>query len=229
MPLTLKQHTYEVIRGKLLGGTLKPGSRLSDDHLARELGISRSPVREAINQLASEGLLELRPRSGAYVKEPDPDELEELYELREALEGFAARKAATRIDRAGQAELDRLCRDMRAVVEECRARPTKIADADLVQRFLANDLEFHKVILSAAGNGRMTKLVADFKILTRVFGYVPVDHDLPLMANSYLYHKRVAQAVRRRDARAAGSWMVKHIRAAKHIVLEGYRRRTAGG
>ena len=105
-PLTLKQHAYEVIRTKILSGVLKPGSRLSDELLARELGISRSPVREAISQLASEGMVDYRPRTGAYVKGPDRCELEELYEIREPLERYAARKAAAGISPEGIARLE---------------------------------------------------------------------------------------------------------------------------
>src|SRR5262249_13718985 len=204
-PLTPKQHTYEVIRAKILSGDLKPGTRLSDDLLARELGISRSPVREAISQLASEGMVDYRPRTGAYVKAPDRCELEELYELREPLERFAAKRAAARINPEGITELQRLCTAMRAFIAECRALPSQTATAELTQQFHANDLAFHAVILDAAGNSRLKKLVTDFKILTRIFSFVPFELDLRVMRSTYRDHRRVLQAIERRDGRAHGA------------------------
>jgi DNA-binding GntR family transcriptional regulator len=208
---------------------LKPGNRLSDDLLARELGISRSPVREAISQLASEGMVDYRPRTGAYVKGPDRGELEELYEIREPLERYAARKAAAGISPEGIARLRELCSAMRALVQECRSLPTQTASAGLTQRFLADDLAFHTVILDAAGNGRLKKLVTDFKILTRVFGFVPIEHDLRVLRCTYRDHRRVLRAIERRDGRAAGACMARHIRSAKRLVLAGYERWLASG
>ena len=218
-PLTLKQHTYEVIRAKILSGSLKPGSRLSDDLLARELGISRSPVREAISQLASEGMVDYRPRTGAHVKETDRCELNELYEIRAPLERYAAQRAAARISPEGIAELQRLCAAMRACVRECRALPTQTATGELTQQFLTNDMAFHVVILDAAGNGRLKKLVTDFKILTRIFGFEPFELDLRLMHSTYRDHLRVLRAIEQHDGRAAGAGMARHIRSAQRLSL----------
>jgi DNA-binding GntR family transcriptional regulator len=226
--LTLKQHAYKIIRDKLLTGVVKPGSRLSDDLLAREMGISRSPVREAISQLASEGLVEHRPRSGAYVKQPDRRELEELFEIRESLERYAARKAALSIRTDGVSRLLQLCAEMRTFVQECRAAPTKTATPDLVRRFLANDLDFHTIILDASGNSRLTKLVTDFKLLTQIFAFSrAVEHDLHVMISTYRYHRRIARAFQGRDAKAAAAWMARHIRNAKDMVLAGYAKGVA--
>jgi DNA-binding GntR family transcriptional regulator len=229
MPPTLKQHAYQVIRDKLLQGSLKAGTRLSDDVLAQEMGISRSPVREAITQLASEGLVEHRPRTGAFVKQPDRRELEELYEIREALEQYAVRQAALRIGAADLARLRELCDEMRGFVRECRKAPMAVAPPDLVQRFLANDLAFHTVLVGAAGNQRLTKLLTDFKILIQVFGFVPVEHDARVLATTCRAHGHIARAVAQHDARAAGLWLGRHIRAAKRIVLAGYDRAAERG
>jgi DNA-binding GntR family transcriptional regulator len=226
--LTLKQHAYQVIRDKLLTGVVKPGSRLSDDVLAREMGISRSPVREAISQLASEGLVEHRPRSGAYVKQPDPRELSDLFEIRQSLERYAARKAAQHMSPEGVSRLVQLCDEMRGFVRECRASATKTATPDLVRRFLRNDLAFHTIILDASGNSRLTKLVTDFKLLTQIFAFTrAVEHDLRIMTSTYRYHRRIAQAFQGRDVKAAGAWMARHIRNAKDMVLAGYQKWVA--
>ena len=226
MTLTLKQHAYQVIREKLLNGEFDPGGRLSDDALARELGISRSPVREAISQLSTEGLVTHRPRSGAYVREPTPDELRELYEIREALEAKAAGMAAERMDENQVAELQQLCDQMRKLAVRCRKRKDRIADASLTDQFLANDLEFHLAILRGAQNQRMLQMVHDFKLMTRVFGNVSVVHNLEIIARSYRHHVTVLKAIRSRDSAAAMEWMTRHISIAREYVLNGITKQT---
>lgn len=225
MPLTLKQHAYQVILNKLLEGALSPGVRLSDDALSRELGISRSPIREAISQLSTEGLVEHRPRSGAFVKSLDRKELEELYDLREALEGHAAGKAAQLISPTALDELSEIVEDMRTIAFECRSLSTHVAGNELTEKFLANDLKFHMAILQAAGNQRLLNLVRDLRIMSRVFGFVPVDHDLRVITSTYRYHATIVRAFERRDSAAAQSWMVGHIRSARTVVLAGYDQR----
>lgn len=221
MVLTLKEHVYQILLEKLECGAVPPGERLSDEALAKEIGVSRSPVREAINQLASKGLVEYRPRRGSFVKLPDREEMEQLYEARIALESFAAAKAAERADDASLAKLEKLHEDLLGTVRECRRRPGKVADQELTDRFLKIDLDFHLHILTMAGNPKILAMVHDCKILIRVFGHVPIEHDLRLMANTYRQHSSILKSIRRRDPGAATEWMVDHIRAARTAVLGG--------
>jgi len=221
MMLTLKEHVYQIILEKLERGDVPPGGRLSDEALAKEIGVSRSPVREAINQLASKGLIEYRPRRGSFMKLPDRKEMEQLYETRVALEGFAAAKAAERVDEASLAQLEGLNRDLLDAVKQCRCHPDKMADQELTDRFLAVDLDFHLRILAVAGNPKILEMVHDCKILIRVFGHVPIEHDLRLMANTYRQHSRVLRSIRRRDAEGARNSMLRHIVAACDAVLAG--------
>jgi len=225
--LTLKEHVYRIILEKIETGVLPPGGRLSDDALAREIGVSRSPVREAIGQLASRGLVEYRPRRGSFVKLPDREELEQLYEVRIALEGFAAAKAAQRVDAAGLERLSQLNWDLRQTVRECRGRPGAVADGELTDRFLHVDLQFHLAVLEVAGNPKIMDMVHDCKILIRVFGHVPVEHDLRLMSNTYRQHSSIVRSIRGRDPEAARNAMTRHIQAACAAVLAGYDRCTS--
>ena len=207
MPLTLKQHAYKLIRKRVLSGSIPPGGRLSDDSLAKELKISRSPVREAISQLTSEGLVEHRPRSGAYVRLPEPRELEEWYETRAALEGFGVMRAAERITDQQLTELRRLCEEMAAVVKKVQELPHQVADNKLRERFLALDLTFHMLILEASGNRWMLRIVEDCKLMTTVFGHVRIDHDLRLLSRSHLGHVRIARRWPDiKGSRRGGSW-----------------------
>jgi DNA-binding GntR family transcriptional regulator len=220
--LTLKQHAYQAIRQKLESGHMTAGDRLSDIALASELGISRSPVREAISQLASEGLVEYRPRCGAFIKAAKRREMEELYEVRMALEGFAAGKAAQLSNEEQVAELDRLQQELMATVRECRQRPNQVADQELTDRFLAADLRFHWQILHIAGNSKMISIVEDCKILIRAFSHVPVKHDLPLLSASVRQHAAILEAIRRHEIEAARHNMTEHIAMASALVLREY-------
>src|ERR1700742_2986218 len=87
----------DAIRDGILQGRLRPGDRLKEDMIAKELEVSRTPVREAIAMLQAEGLLDAQQHRGAQVRSYPPGELEEIYDLRGILEGYAARRAATRI------------------------------------------------------------------------------------------------------------------------------------
>src|SRR5687768_10993991 len=104
-PFNLRQQAYERIRDLLRSGRLEPGARLSTLELSRRLGISRTPIREALSKLSSDGVVREVPGFGAYVHAPDARELAEVYGLREALEAYAAREAAANIT---DGELDRL-------------------------------------------------------------------------------------------------------------------------
>ncbi|MCG8586726.1 MAG: GntR family transcriptional regulator, partial [Pirellulales bacterium] len=107
MHTTFKQRAYEHIRQGMLTGRLLPGARLSNRALANEIGASLIPVREAISQLVSEGLAEHRPRMGAFVMQVDREELAELYDLREALECHAIRRAVADLTDVDLEEMQR--------------------------------------------------------------------------------------------------------------------------
>ena len=220
--LTLKQHAYDFIRQKLERGECDPGGRLSDDALAKEIGVSRSPVREAISQLASEGLVEHRPRCGAFVRVPDRQEIAELYEAREALEGFAAARVAEQIEPHQQQILDQHHDRLRELLVGQSATPSADVRTSLADAFLTMDLEFHAALLRIANNNKIIQLVRDFQILTRGF------HQTNLALNTSRYHKtleeheQILEAIRARDPLAAKQAMESHLRSARLSVLRGY-------
>jgi DNA-binding GntR family transcriptional regulator len=218
--LTLKEHAYRVIRERLEGGGVRAGSRLSDNALAKEFGISRGPVREAINQLASEGLIESRPRRGAFVRKLSRRELDELYEVRAALESFAASKAAMVATDKQLAELQRLHQKVLETVKDCRSMPNQIADEKLTTRFLASDMQFHIQIIDSVGNQKLTEMVKSCKILIRVFTHTHVEHDLRLMVDSAEQHASIIDAIRRHDSSAARDLMMSHILTAGKYISE---------
>src|SRR5689334_1471164 len=106
----LKHRAYTHIRRKIVDGQIAAGQRLSEVQLAKDIGISRTPVREAVHLLASQGMVELLPGYGAFVPLPDADDLRDLFGLREALECYAVQEAAARVTAEQLRELSELCR-----------------------------------------------------------------------------------------------------------------------
>ena len=119
--LPLTKQAYDHIQGEILAGRLSAGSQISEKKIADELGISRTPVGEAIRSLATEGWVEQLPRRGTVVRDFTRREVIELYELREALETFAAGKAAALITDATLTRMDRYCDEMRRLAEDLAA------------------------------------------------------------------------------------------------------------
>jgi DNA-binding GntR family transcriptional regulator len=200
----------ELIRDAIVEGRLEPGRRLKEEELARELGISRTPVREALLVLQAEDLVSATPNRGAVVRSHDAEELDDLYELRSLLEGHAARRAAERATPEQIALLRASCERFAAV-----------ADDDLAG-LVRENLVFHDAILGMAGSARLASMVG--KVIK-----------LPLVYNSYRwyspeqkrisveYHRRIVSAFAAGDAPAAERIMRDHVLAARHVLVARLR------
>ena len=138
----------ELIREAIIDGRLEPGRRLKEEELARELGISRTPIREALLMLQAEGLVDAIPNRGAMVRVHNAEDLEDLYQLRALLEGYAARRAGTRITDEQLDELRASCDRFDALDSETELR-------ELVRE----NMVFHSTILDIAGSARLAGMV----------------------------------------------------------------------
>lgn len=219
---SLSQVAYDHIRNMLARGAFGSAGELSEPGLALELGISRTPVREAIRQLASEGLLEQRPRRGTFVCQPSRRDLEEIYQVRLLLEPFAAAQAARLIDRAGLQELQEALEAMQALTRKCKSALDKGCAERLLPEYAGHDLAFHRALLGASANNRICKVVADARVLTQAVAY-PQDSPagaLPSMVRADREHARIFQSVKRRDAAAAEDAMRFHLSRGRDSVLE---------
>ena len=213
MPPQLKHLTVEYLREKIVSGTWPPGHRLSDFALSREIGISRTPIREAISQLAAEGLVELFPHEGAFVRRLDLADILELYELREALECHCARKAAGLEER--DSLLARMRRDLDAMRDLERALPAgapflSAADTETERRC---DLDFHQSLIEAADNARIAKIVSEARLLARLFSLMEREMRSGILRSTIEFHRALLDAVERGDGDAAESAMRRHIRS----------------
>ncbi len=217
--VSLAQKAYEHLQEGVLSGRLRSGTVISEAGLARELGISRTPVGEAIRQLVREGLVEQVPRYGTIVKSIDRQELIDLYEMREALESFAAAKAAECITEPTLARLQQYVDVMENIDKELRVAGSVELDEPSLRRFLAADMASHMLISEAPGNRRMTEVVKNMRTVSRIFRMRRAPHQLPVVHKAYEYHRLILDALRSRDAEAARRHMSDHIAAGKRETL----------
>jgi DNA-binding GntR family transcriptional regulator len=207
----------ELLRNAIVDGTLAPGQRLKEEELARSLGISRTPVREALVMLQAEGLIDAPPNRGAMVRSHSVDELDDLYQLRALLEGHAARRAAAHAD-------EELVTDMWASCKRFDKLVSKGEVSDLVQE----NLTFHMLILEAAGSERLE-------------GIVRMVTDLPLVYRSYIwyspdqrkislhYHQQLTRALESRDGERAELVMKEHVFEARDVLVARMRELSEDG
>lgn len=191
------------LRQRLLSGELKPGSPLSQSHIAGEYGVSRIPVRDALQVLAGEGLVDLRP-SVAVVRELSISELQELYELRGAVEPMLTRLAVPNVGRAEIAKMTML-------VESMESGPPP---AD----WLRFNARFHRLIYSCADRPRAIELIDQLRRLTDRYLYlhVGVFGDMDHLHDE---HRRILAAARTHDASAAAELTRLHLATSHEMIL----------
>ncbi len=218
----LAQLAYEHLQEQLWSGGLTAGEKISEATVAATLGMSRTPVREAIRRMESEGVVTQVPSSGTYVTVPERAEIVEAYEVRMAIESFAVRKAAKRMKPAQVLELQRLCDDMREAIREFRDSKAGVMTGKPLRRYLNADLAFHLLLLKAAENRRALTIFGDVNLRSAIFGCHSHERDLHHVAWVWLHHARVARSVRRRDAVAAQRWLESHMQQSMDAALHAH-------
>ncbi len=224
---SLSDRAYQHIQRKLLSGEWGAGDVLSELAVAREVGMSRTPVREAFRMLEQEGVLEQVPRYGTRVKALERRDLVELFELREALEPYAVAQAAGRLNEADAHTLETLCREMKAVAEEMKRKGRSSPDAAMMKRLMSADMAYHQFLIRAAGNRRMMKIVADSRLLARIFATPRQEHHLGIIEEAHRYHAQILEAVLGGKGEVARKLMAAHIRASMKEALEHYDQQKA--
>ncbi len=225
MSLSLKEKAYDHILGKMLVGGIRPGTRLSDIHLAKEIGISRTPVREAIIQMETQGLVEQVEGVGPRVKSLQRPDLEETFELREMLEVAAIGKAVNRITEPEVRELQSICDQYLAAARLLRKVNNTSDSEQLFDRLVILDMAFHLRVMRAARNRRLLTILGDLHILSRIMrrrAELPGVNTLTRSALVWRDHTRIVRALRRRDGVAAQSWMSRHIERACTYHLDAF-------
>lgn len=211
---SLSKLVRDELMGLILGGAIKPGQRINEPDIASRLKVSRVPVREALRELTSSGLVVSRKHSGVFVRELDAEEVRDLYELRSLLDSYAGRRAAL----LNASDRQELLADLDASIEAMRAAAV---DHD-VQRYYAENLRFHWAIVEAVGNlplaetyrGVIQKLhLARLKNLSRGVS----------MQASIVEHQEIVQALRcaqtAKDAARCEQLLARHVDGALSRLL----------
>ena len=210
MSNTLMEQAYAKLRGKLETGELSPGERLVNRTLGKELGVSTVTLREAIHRLSSEGIVEHIPNAGAFVRKLNRREVTEIYELRNVLEVFAIEKAFANVDEQQLARLEEICEEFRTATRSIRDNSRGVLDADAHRRWIALDLEFHRILADAADNVSLKKVISDLRLMSRIARTKPSEIDLGYAATTYRMHACMVRALRKRNLEQARYWMSRH-------------------
>ena len=196
---------YDALFEAMISGRLKPGDRLREAEIAKMLGVSRTPVREAMRRLEVEGLLVHQPRKGVIIRELDHSAVTELYLVRVTLEGMAAREAARH---ASEVEIEAL-QDMVAA--------EAAMNVDAVKRSRANKV-FHQTIYRAAHNRYLLDMLGRLDVTMSILGQTTLS--LPeRLKTALVEHGRIVDAIAARDPAAAQEAAEEHIRGAHRARL----------
>jgi DNA-binding GntR family transcriptional regulator len=195
----LYEDVAERLRTQIFAHELAPGSWLDEQSLAQQFGISRTPMREAIKVLASEGLVTTKMNRGAYVTEVDRGDLEQIFTVLALLEGQAARETAAKATEEDLTNLDNLHHRLEKAA----------ADRDVEQFFDVN-VKFHDLIQEIAGNKWMNEVIGDLRKVLKLQRRDSLSRAGRLQ-NSLIEHRAILQAILKRDAIAAELAMRKHL------------------
>lgn len=205
--LPLGEEAYERIRQMVMAGVIPSRTLIREAQLARELGMSRTPVREALRRLQAEGFVSAIPQRGYVVREVERDDLVNVYQVRAVLEGLAARLAAARATRADLARLE----DLYDAMEAARARGD---DDALVQL----NSQFHDTVATASGNQYLQSMLTNIR---EVFErYRPAALIRPGRRNeAHVEHRELLRALRDRQGDRAAHLAAEHVRRALEVRL----------
>ena len=202
----LSEQVKDRILQWILEGELAPGSRIIETRVARELGVSQAPVREALRDLTTLGVVEMQPYRGASVRRPSKTDLVEAMEVRAELEALAARQAATRITQECLNEL-------RSLIDEMH----ELAEAGDAHGHARNNTAFHGTVVRASGNKTLVRTWSMLEPYARTYVTAMVPGtDLVWLGDR---HSAIVEALAAGDPEAAAETMRTHAREAEELVL----------
>ncbi len=207
---SLSQRIEGLLREQIINQKIKPGTRLVEDDIAKELGVSRTPVREALNALSQRGLVESRPRRGMYTIQFTKESLSEIYEIRAVLEGLAAAQATTRMPE----EVIKNLKDLHQSAQ-------KAFDMGNLERCIELDTDLHDTVISYSPNNRLIALlegIHDQILIFRTWESMNVSH----VKVSLKEHGRIIESLVNRDADLARGRMEEHIERVRSGLVKDY-------
>lgn len=210
--MPLREVVFDALREAIISGHLKPGERMMEVQLAEEMGVSRTPVREAIRKLELEGFVVMIPRKGAYVAGISLKDIADVFEIRASLESLAAGLAAERIT---EEELEKLERALVAV--------SNSAEDTTLAALVEGDTGFHDIIYQASRNTRLVQIINNLQEQLQRFRTASLG--MPgRMKIAIEEHKKIVEAIAERNILLAQSLALEHIENAENSMLEALRK-----
>ncbi len=210
--LRLSDAVYETLLEAIMGGRLATGAVVSEVSLAQQLQVSRTPVHDALRQLAKDGLIRQEANKRAVVAKFTAEDVFDVYEMRKLLEGEAARRAATRMDRPAREEL----RAMMSSLAESRDKPGWVA------KWADFDDRFHAAIAQASGSKRLAEDISRYRVLHR--GINRLSTTVDVLQQAMAEHARILDALDQRNAKAAQAAMIEHLQEWQAYFVRQFQR-----
>jgi len=206
----LREVVFETLREAIISGQLSPGARMMEVQLAEEMGVSRTPVREAIRKLELEGFVVMIPRKGAYVASISFKDIADVFEIRAALESLACGLAAERITEEEIEELERTLVQVNNV------------EHDNINGLVEQDTDFHDIIYKASRNTRLIQIINNLREQIQRFRTASLA--IPgRMKVAIDEHKKMVEAISERNIKLAQDLALEHIENAENSMLEALR------
>ncbi len=204
----LRELVLDAIRSAIMNGTLQPRERLMEIQMAEELGVSRTPIREAMRKLELEGFIVMVPRKGAYVSDLSFKDIADVFEIRAALEGLAAGLASERITDEELEDMERLLVEKKEAIND-----------NNMSKLVEVDTRFHELMYKASRNERLSAIISNLREQIQRFRLTSLSYP-GRMQESLAEHKNITEAIQARDAKIARQLAHEHIENAENVLIE---------
>lgn len=203
----LREIVYEELKRQIMIGEIPPGTRMMEVELAEDMGVSRTPIREAIRKLEKEGLVSIEPRRGAYASEISIKDMVDVLEVREFLESMAAGLAAKKINQEDGEKISKVSQAYKKAVES--GRTEEIIKADEL---------FHRLIVECSGNKTLIQMMNQVQELALRFRYIYYE-DFSRYKNMPYEHQEIVDAIISGNEEMAKEKADSHVRRLKEFVI----------
>lgn len=200
----LREIVYEELKREILVGEIAPGTRMMEIELADEMGVSRTPVREAIRKLEKEGLVTIEPRKGAYASDVSIKDMVDVLEVREDLEAMAAQKVN---------------KDEKQALIEATMEYKEAVESERTEDIIRCDEKFHQLIVNCSGNKTLVQLFSQVQELALRFRYLYYD-DFSRYERMPMEHREIEEAILSGDYEKARVAAGEHVKKLKQFVID---------
>lgn len=204
----LREIVYEELKREILVGEIAPGTRMMEIELADEMGVSRTPVREAIRKLEKEGLVTIEPRKGAYASDVSIKDMVDVLEVREDLEAMAAAMAAQKVNE-----------DEKQALIEATLEYKEAVESERTEDIIRCDEKFHQLIVNCSGNKTLVQLFSQVQELALRFRYLYYD-DFSRYERMPMEHREIEEAILSGDYEKAREAAGEHVKKLKQFVID---------